>query len=42
MTAAYGILVGKAEVVRTLQEPTLRRDDNIKMDFREVFDEVVK
>jgi hypothetical protein len=32
---AYKILVGKPEEKRPLERPRRRREDNIKMDFRE-------
>jgi hypothetical protein len=36
MTNAYNILVGKPEGKRPLGRPRCRREDNIRMDFREI------
>jgi len=36
MKSVYAILVGKPEVKRPLGRPRRRREDNIRMDLREV------
>jgi hypothetical protein len=36
MRNAYNILVGKPEGMRTLGRPKRRREDNIRMDLREI------
>jgi hypothetical protein len=37
MINAYKILVGKSEGTRPFRRSSCRQDDNIKMDFREVW-----
>jgi hypothetical protein len=40
LTSVYKMLIGKPEGNRALGRPTRRREDNIRMDLREIWWEV--